>query len=207
VLFRSGCGGTSRGCGTDTFSGHPTLVLDLAADEAVLVGVEAPHPYPTSYVAEAAVRVARVASAEAGCLDGFDDDADGDTDCADPDCAAEPRCSCAVDELVAGTRVVGTTVGAASSVVTACSYYGGNDRAYRFVAPTAGTWRFHALSASRAVVSVTDRCSGPEYACDASADGFRGGEVELVLAAGEDVIVTVETMYADDRFVLEAYSP
>jgi hypothetical protein len=202
-----GCDGASLGCATDTFSGQPTLTLDLAADEAVLVVVEAPHPYPTSYVAEAPVRVALAQATEASCVDGFDDDADGDADCADADCAAEPRCDCVVEELAAATPVVGSTVGAGSSVVTACSYYGGNDRSYHFVAPAAGTWRFEATSPSRAVVSVSDRCDGAEYACDSTRSAFTGGAVDLVLAAGEDVVVTVETMYGDDRFALEAYSP
>lgn len=202
-----GCGGATLGCAVDTFSGQPTVVVDLARDEAVLLVMEAPHPYAPYYTAEVPLRVAPVEGSELGCLDGFDDDADGRIDCADPDCVAEPRCDCVAGELTAGSPLAGTTVGAGSALRTACSYYTGNDRSYRFVAPAAGTWAFEATSPSRAVVSVSDRCAGAEYACDSSAGAFTGGRVAMDLAAGEEVVVTVETMYGDDGFTVEVSGP
>jgi hypothetical protein len=203
VEVLAGCGGRSLGCGADTFSGQASVVVELVAGESILVVLEAPHPYAPSYLAWVPVTVA-LARASESCQDGADDDLDGATDCDDPECAGEPRCDCLDGELMAEAPLLGTTVGATSSFTSQCSYEGGHDRSHRFVAPTAGRWSFRARSAAAAVVSLTDRCGGREYACDNRAHGFRGGDVELDLAAGEEAIVRVETRYGDGPFVLEA---
>lgn len=60
------------------------------------------------------------------CLNGVDDDSDGQVDCADPDCATDPACqesSCDLATSVAcGSTLSGTTQGASSSYTN----YGNN---------------------------------------------------------------------------------
>ncbi|MCB9678245.1 MAG: matrixin family metalloprotease [Alphaproteobacteria bacterium] len=54
---------------------------------------------------------------EQSCTDGVDDDSDGLTDCADPDCAGYSVCSCQVETTVScGQTVSGSTYGQASTV-------------------------------------------------------------------------------------------
>lgn len=80
----------SRAClDNDTGTRLPALVVHLRAGQQIVVVVDGAGP------AEAGafeLDVSRVIRGEPACEDGVDNDRDGLTDCADPDCALAPWC-------------------------------------------------------------------------------------------------------------------
>ncbi|MCA9571818.1 MAG: hypothetical protein KC656_28470, partial [Myxococcales bacterium] len=77
--------------------------------------------------------------------------------------------------------------------VPSCAAVSGGDVAVQFTAPTAGTWLFDSTaSAFDSVVAVRMSCAGvTELACDAGGTG--GGVASQDLAAGQSVVVVVQS--------------
>ncbi|MEQ1500699.1 MAG: hypothetical protein ABMB14_00645 [Myxococcota bacterium] len=207
-----GCGGEELACGAnDGYStAPPSIRHDLVAGESVLVVVDTMMPgFETDFV----VTAESLPSAELACDDGVDEDVDGASDCADPDCSAVASCqpACPDDTLVFGVPVAGTTLGQPDEGTAACdssAMFGvtAPDRSYAFTAPTDGRYGFALTGLDfDAVLSVTDGCGGAELAC---LDFFQSETVTVELVAGQEVLVVVDGYVGQQgTFTLTSFHP
>jgi len=140
-----------------------------------------------------------VARTESLCADGADDDLDGRTDCADPDCALASACACAGVEV--GSRLglaiaTGTMAGRSDASRGACGGAGLTDATIAWTAPASGTYSFDTAGSNRdndTVVHVhRATCAGAELACNDNTSGTQSA-ARVTLAAGERVVVVVES--------------
>ena len=133
------------------------------------------------------------------CRGGVDDDCDALADCADTDCAVDPLCmvgSCPDRDLgsALGELSRGTTVTATADFTGSCASTGARDLAFRWTAPTTGTYVFDTRgSALDTVLYVrAGGCMGAELGCNDDGAGMQDSLVRLPLAAGDVVILFVD---------------
>ncbi len=190
------CGGNELDCANGfSLVGDEWLAADLTAGDTVVVVVEAAFGDGGAWTLD----VTEVPSVEATCDDGLDDDADGQFDCRDADCAADPICaaSCPDDVLsnVLPATDGGTTAGALDENSPTCvGYSTAGDQSWEFTAPAAGTYTFDTVGSTYdTVLYALDGCAGAELACnDDIAPGNLRSEITLNLAAGQTVILIVD---------------
>ncbi|MEM6926022.1 MAG: hypothetical protein AAF602_03760 [Myxococcota bacterium] len=125
------------------------------------------------------------------CTNGLDDDGDGDSDCFDPDCAADLAC-CPV-ELLAGVGTVNDNVlGLGSLTDPSCGGVGGPEITFAFTPQASGIYRLETLGSDfDTVLTVLDSCAGAELACDDDSLGLQS-RVELPLTGGVTYVVSVD---------------
>lgn len=101
------------------------------------------------------------------CSDNFDNDGDGQTDCADSDCAAACASACAAPTVLADPAdTQGTTTGHPDSLNNSCSGSGsGPDVAYEVTAAKSGVFEAVWGGFSPLSISVRSACSGAELGC------------------------------------------
>ena len=134
------------------------------------------------------------------CDNGVNDDCDDVADCDDPDCAMDPACrvTCPDEDLgsALGRSVArGTTRGAPRRFSASCGDGGREapERAFRWQAPTAGTYRFTtAGSVYDTLLYLMRSCAGGELVCNDDVGGGVQSEVVYRLRAGQRVIVVVD---------------
>jgi hypothetical protein len=90
----------------------------------------------------------------------------------------------------------GTTAGASSSFTPSCSYSGGLDLAYTWVAPRAGTYTFDLSGSSFDTVLTLRTMSGAELACDTDSGTGSTSLLSRAMRAGEAVLVVVDSSNA-----------
>lgn len=115
--------------------------------------------------------------------------------------------ACADSDLGSGQGegvAQGSTVGAGDDHTPVCygsSGTGGEDLAYRWVAPSAGCWELDTLGTGfDTVVYLRDGCAGPELACNDDADRLYGlyqSDLGASLDAGQEVLVVVDGFDAE----------
>ncbi len=123
------------------------------------------------------------------CTDGFDNDGDGDTDCADSECAAACASACAKPTVLADpTATQGTTVNHPDSQKNSCSGTpSGPDLAYEFTATKTGV--FEAILGGFTPLTLSVRsgsCAGTELGCSA------GKSLKLPVTAGTKLWLVVD---------------
>ena len=140
-----------------------------------------------------------VASTEALCADGADNDVDGRVDCADPDCVTTAACACAgvdVGSRLGRAIASGTMAGRMDSSRGACGGAGLSDATVAWTAPSAGTFSFDTAGSNRdndTLVHVhRATCAGAELACNDNVSGTQSA-ARVTLAAGDRVVVVVES--------------
>ncbi len=133
------------------------------------------------------------------CTGGVDDDCDALADCADTDCALAPVCmigSCPDGDLgsALGEIARGTTVGATADFTESCTHNTAPDVAFRWRAPSTGTYVFDTRGSSYDTVLYVHAgsCIGAEVGCDDDSAGSLQSLVRLPLAAGAVVILFVD---------------
>ncbi len=203
-LLDGTCSGSEIACDDDSGAGTQSLLsLALTAGQTVVVVVDG--------YSGAGAYVLNINATEAGlCADSVDNDADGDTDCADSDCAGDPACvSCPDTDLGSATGSpvqTGSTVGAGADLTGSCSSgsAGAEDLAFSWTAPSNGTYTFDTDgSIYDTVLYVLDgTCSGAEIACDDDSGAGTQSSITLNLSAGQTVIVVVDGYGGAGDFVL-----
>ncbi|MFH2007628.1 MAG: hypothetical protein ABI333_13665, partial [bacterium] len=130
------------------------------------------------------------------CVDGIDNDGDGDTDCADVDCATDPAC-CPLQSLggALGTPVAsGTNVGSADVFPnTTCGSSGGLDLSFGWTAPLDGCYEISTDNSDYdTVLRIFGSCGGVQQDCDD--DGGVGSQslLTLTLTAGQYLVLVVD---------------
>jgi len=101
---------------------------------------------------------------------------------------------------------VGSTEGAVDDLTPSCGREGSADVSYAFRAPQAGKYRFalHGQDYAAVLHVRAGACDGAELGCSAAADV---GPVELSLAQGQEVVVTVDGYQgAEGRYALDILS-
>jgi hypothetical protein len=206
AVRRGGCGGEELACATsgNGHGGGARVSVPLEEGQTVLVVVDSPRDGAfTSGHFELHIDEKR--ESEAGvCFDGRDNDGDGEVDCADTDCQAEPGCAgsgCAKAEPGGALPVTihGETVDSGDSFQSACGMPFQQDRAHLWTAPKSGTFVFDTAGSGWShVLSVFTSCHGPELACAVGLAGARQAAVTLRLARGQSVLVVVDGMANDD---------
>ena len=138
------------------------------------------------------------------CADGIDNDGDGDTDCQDAFCSADPLCSpiCPVevlDNAVLPAVASGTTLGAPDAHVPSCVVGStAPDRSFSFTAPTDKTYTFSTIGSTLdTVLSVLDGCGGATLGCNDDVAFGLYSELQLVLAADQEVVIVVDGFGTD----------
>ena len=190
------CDGEARRCNDESSrSGvDARVVLLFEQGEAALVVVD-------GYQAgESGRGRLRVQAAEVLCEDGEDGDGDGKVDCADLDCESAPHClgiECPGEELVTLPATVEGRLEGGSTLGDASCSNGGNrsgERAFGFVAPVSGTFRFDTGGSSvDTVLYVRDGvCTGPELGCNDDGGTGKASLLELALEQGQRVVVVVD---------------
>jgi hypothetical protein len=167
-------------------------------------------------------RVYTTAASEMVCDDGWDDDEDGETDCADGECSGTPECAgtgaCRpVIDVACGGTVSATTIGGG----TRYPYYGagcapddetGPERYYRVHRAAAGTIQV-ALDATADLDLIVADSEGtaciPDEQCLAASQGGTGAEaVSIAAAADTDYVVIVDgSAGAAGDFTLDVSCP
>ncbi|MBX2802931.1 MAG: hypothetical protein KTR31_34935 [Myxococcales bacterium] len=193
------CGGTELQCADVAGNGGEQLRLTLGDGDEVIVVVDGGEGAFDLEVREAF-------DTEQDCLDGFDDDFDGDLDCDDADCSKDASCllyEC-VDVVATGTlpeTFVGSTLGNDDDEEPSCDYgYGyykkkggdGGDDQVLYTALQAGSFVFDTVGSDfDTVLSILDSCGGKELGCN---DQWIDNDSQLVvtLAAGEAIVVNVD---------------
>ncbi len=129
------------------------------------------------------------------CDDLGDNDADGLTDCADPDCAAETSCVpvCPDDTLlVSPSTLSDSTLGAPDSHTPTCAVSSASDLTVEFTAPADGDYTFDTLgSAFDTVLYALDGCGGAELACNNDTAGILS-EITLTMVTDQVVVLVVD---------------
>ncbi|MBU1070282.1 trypsin-like serine protease [Myxococcota bacterium] len=114
-----GPGFVTRG-GVEYVAGISSFVMQNSSQQCDYFGAATKVDRFASFIADF------LGNATENCSNGTDDDDDGQIDCADPDCVADPACgetSCELaTQIACGASVSGTTLGAASSYTN----YGNN---------------------------------------------------------------------------------
>ena len=135
---------------------------------------------------------------EAHCRDGRDDDADGQIDCADSDCATLFVCNCPEVDLgsALGPEVAtGTTAAAGDDLGGTCGGAGSPDLTLGWTAPAADTYTFDLTGSVRdfdTVLTVLDgACDGAELGCNRDASGPQSA-LSVALDAGQAVVLVVD---------------
>jgi uncharacterized protein YkwD len=197
-LREGDCDGRELACNDDVGQDvkQSRIVAMLEADQRVLVVVD-------GFERQAGKFTLGVGQIENVCGDGRDDDGDGDTDCRDGDCAADPSCNgvrCPAEDL--GSRLPatasGTTRGASGLGLASCGRGGGGapEATFAWTAPAAGRYVFSTEgSAFDTILYVREGgCSGPELACadDVVEGRVRHSRVEVALAARQSVAIVVD---------------
>jgi hypothetical protein len=136
---------------------------------------------------------------EALCADGTDNDGDGRTDCADPDCSTEATCACVLTDVGSRLGIAiagGTMTGRTDTARGVCGGAGLPDAAVTWTAPSAGTFVFDTTGSNRDNDTFLHvhraACNGAELACDDNASNPQSA-VRVTLGAGERVVVVVES--------------
>lgn len=133
------------------------------------------------------------------CADGGDNDADGDTDCADPDCEATCGNACAQPESLLSDAVRNSNLERTSSLRVGCGgTTPGPDVVYSLEIRTSGMLEVTVTSGALLAVAIRSTCesAASERAC---ALGGAAAEVE----AGETVFIVVQGLEAVDRGVFD----
>ena len=133
-----GCGGVELGCGTDA------VEVDLATGQQVVAVLQGTDPTVNGRVD---LRIYPAEAPEVSCADGGDNDDDGDMDCLDTDCSADPVCMpvCPSHTLAAvPSEVSGDNTGYPDTASGSCNFFGldGSDDTVEFTAPFDGTFGF-----------------------------------------------------------------
>lgn len=181
VLDGAACDGEELGCNDDDGSELTSrLVLELAADQEVLIAVE-------SWGEEAGQVEVSISSGGAN-----EPDAD----------------SCSASELPATlpTSVAGEASDEGDVLTPSCALYGSSgDAFYWFTAPESAFYRFDTRgSEADTVVQVLDGdCTGAELACnDDSELGGLAAIADVELSAGQTVLVNVDSFDGTGSYTL-----
>ncbi|MEQ1572311.1 MAG: hypothetical protein ABMA64_42195, partial [Myxococcota bacterium] len=131
------------------------------------------------------------------CVDGYDNDLDGGTDCDDLDCAADPSCipDCADEGIPAPPATVsGDTTGGADDEDTCGFGTGAPDRAFSFTAPADGRYGFTLSGADgfdTTLAVKTGGCAETSYYC-LDQIGASGEAVPVSLEQGDTLVLVVD---------------
>lgn len=208
ISVYSACADDATELGCRSLPGNDVLDLDVGA-EPVLVIVRGAWPEAAgSFTLISSFLPAicgdGVAVGDERCDDGNTEDGDGcSADCSTVDyaliCAALPTLTLGT---TTGTTVGGTTVFDGTGICTFVSG-GGTQRAYQFVAPSAGTLSMTlAQPTARLTLAAYADCSSPtNESFRACANGALAGtdlETSVVLAAGERITVVVQGFTVGD---------
>jgi len=150
---------------------------------------------------------------ETECLDGLDNDNDGQFDCEDLDCwVIEPSCIPSGGSCETPTNLNdypegfdGTTVGFGNSLdSSACGSFsnnGGEDVVFTYTAPQFGNYIFHldAATGFDSTLGVSTDCPSSVATCLGDQDLGSGSveKVEVELDEGQMVYILVDSYYAD----------
>lgn len=184
------CGGAELACNDDTGFGLTSKVeVELAAGQTVLITVD-------GALWDSGFFFLNITEAlnELSCLDGSDDDGDGAIDCNDADC----DCTCPADDLgtALGTPVLrGSTEFLRNFASGTCGGADAPDASFVWTAPQDGDYRIHTTGSSFDTLLSVEQgevCGGDELTCDDDAGGSLTSLVELDLAAGQTMVITVD---------------
>ncbi len=131
------------------------------------------------------------------CDNGVDENCDGLVDCEDAGCVADLQCApeCVDDVLVTGVPSGGdsTTEGQPDHFAPSCGGPGAPEVVLQWVADEAGTVTIDTEgSGYDALVAVYDGCEGAELACNDDGAGSLQARVELVVEAGQVLLIVVD---------------
>jgi hypothetical protein len=193
VAVLDSCGGAELTC-ANTFGPEDVAVVDLTAGQTVAVAIDTQFGAGGAWTLD----VDEIASVESTCDDAGDEDLDGDVDCNDADCAADPACApvCPTDTLAGPGTLSGNLLGRPDAVSTTCGAPTSSDATIEFTATATARYRFELdLFASEfgTALAAFDTCGGVELAC-ATGDIFYGvpSSIDLDLTAGQTVVLAVE---------------
>jgi len=128
---------------------------------------------------------------ETNCRDGFDNDGDKRTDCADPDCAGACAGSCESVPELAGAGVLGSLLGQPDDFDLRCGS-GGPELVYRYSAQRDGELSLRLSTEADLRVGIRSGCgSGKQLACDEA-------KVTVPVEAGVELFVVVEGTGSED---------
>jgi hypothetical protein len=177
----------------------PAVVLGGAAAAALMTS---PLASGEPHAGRAAAAVAAVESACASEKDGAADTTRASVGAEGPHCTdgdAVPIADGPCPETDLGSalpvRATGSTTGAGNHLEGFCGGGSAPERTFRWTAPAPGTYVISTFGSNfDTVLSVRDdTCTGPELACnDDTVQTDRSSKVELVLAAGQSVVVVVD---------------
>ncbi len=124
-----------------------------------------------------------------------------DQDCLGGACV-DLGCTCDLCDVVeltgeASGSVSGSTASLSSQSSSQCSSTGAPDLTHRFRAPSAGSWTFDTRGSSFDTTLVA-RVDCQEMGCSDDVDGLTTSRLEVALAAGQEVLVTVDGYGTDD---------
>ncbi|MCA9546468.1 MAG: hypothetical protein KC613_18815, partial [Myxococcales bacterium] len=210
-LLDGDCVGAELACNRHALDAlHSALEVDLAAGQAVVIMVEhadtrTPGPF-----------MLNIHPTEAGaCADGVDDDGDGLTDCADPDCGLALAClGCVTDDLGDATGDLGEfnnfdilEVQLENNYAGTCGGDRTDERVFRWTAPRSADYRLVANwgFGQPAVIYALTGCAGEELFC--AADSYRGTPNEASLRfwadAGQTLLFVVDNVFFAGAYRIE----
>ncbi len=129
------------------------------------------------------------------CDNAMDDDFDGDTDCNDVDCAADPTCAAACSSpTVAMATNNGDTTSGTTTLDGSCNDVGAGEEIFSYTAAVTGVLDLTVQSATDHVIYVRTDCSDAqsELGCVDAVIGGADETASLVIQAGEQIFIVVD---------------
>jgi hypothetical protein len=140
---------------------------------------------------------------EGFCGNDLDDDGDGLTDCEDPDCEESADCGeCPASDIgdPVGTAVLSSVYLAGDDYAGSCGGGGQADLAFRWTAPSAGTYVFDTMEWYQdTVLYLMDAECGEELACNDNLGGVTRSAVSAELDGGEQITVVLDSVGQADQ--------
>ncbi len=191
------CAGAEIACDDDAGGSLTSkLTVTLRAGTVVVITVDG---FGTASAGDYVLNIHEVEPEAGNCDDGDDNDRDGLTDCADPDCSTDPACARPCPDLDIGAAVgpavwTGTTVGARNDLTPGCAVSTAPDVALSWTAPRSARYRFDTNgSAFDTVLYIRDgACLGPELACNDDVGGTLTSRITRNVTGGTRLILVVD---------------
>ncbi len=198
-VLTGGCNGNEIACDDDALGRQSLVNVTLARGQEVVIVVDGWSSSVGTYV----LNITSLVGDESGrCDDGIDNDTDGVTDCADPDCFMDEIClapTCPDAELgsAVGMPVIAdSTVGQGNDFSPTCLGMSSNapDVSYHWRAPLAGRWVFDTFGSQydTALSIINGGCDGQTLVCNDDAGDDRDSSVTVNLTRGQDVVIVID---------------
>jgi hypothetical protein len=194
-ILDGSCSGAELTCGSHPTQDGAQAMVSLTQDQQIIVFVDSKDGAVGTF--KLSIAETPLTSEIGWCSDNQDNDGDGATDCADPDCIGATNCMGACPGVDLGS-VLGANVANASSAgwpdnFSACSG-SGPEVTFTWTAPTNGTYVFDTNGSTYdTVLHLWDSCTGSSLICDDDSGLNSAAAISHTMSQGESVLVVLDS--------------